>query len=122
MKTLTEFSGSTIRGAAEARGRLATEGVAAEQMTERLGTELAVSGDKLARLVEALEAVGDKAERVRLVRVFAAEEQPPGAKKIGEFNYVIDLQPDMRALPGRSEGRRGGRDGGRGRGPGGPGG
>src|SRR5579862_3393311 len=87
MKTITEFSSSNLRAAAQARAKLAAEGVAAEAMTERLGAELNVTGDRLARLVEALEAVGDKVERVRLVRVFAAPDEPKGAKKVGEFLY-----------------------------------
>src|SRR4051812_39822765 len=99
MKTVTEFSGATILRASQARAKLQSEGVEAEALAERLGAEVAVTGDRLARLVDALEAVGDKAERVRLVRVFAAEHEPKGARKIGEFNYVVDLQPEVK--PGR---------------------
>jgi translation initiation factor IF-2 len=51
------------------------------------------NGDRLARLREALRAVGRQAERVRLVRVFGAEEQVQGAKKIGEHQYMVDLMP-----------------------------
>jgi len=51
------------------------------------------TGERLERLRDALKAVGNQAERVRLVRVFPAEEQVPGAKKIGEFQYVVDLMP-----------------------------
>src|SRR5207302_1638615 len=97
-----------------ARARLVIEGVPAEQMSERMAGEVGIPQDRIARLLEALEALGDKAERVRLVRVFAAEHQPPGAKKVGEFNYVIDLQPEA-LPPGRGD-RRGGRGGDRGHG------
>ncbi|HRI52626.1 MAG TPA: hypothetical protein PLW65_20830, partial [Pseudomonadota bacterium] len=41
------------------------------QLTEQLGAELGVSGDRLARLQEALTAVGNRVGDVRLVRVFA---------------------------------------------------
>jgi len=51
------------------------------------------SGDRLLRLREALRAAGRQAERVRLVRVFGTEEEVSGAKKIGEFQYVVDLMP-----------------------------
>src|SRR5207249_7303741 len=51
------------------------------------------SGDRLARLREALKAAGRQAERVRLVRVFGAEEPVAGSRKIGEFQYVVDLMP-----------------------------
>ncbi len=131
MKTVTEFSGFTIKSAAQARAKLVGEGVAPEQLSERLGVEINVSGDRLARLAEALDAVGVEAERVRLVRVFAAADEPRGAKKIGEFNYLIDFQPQAgSSRPGRDERgpKRGGRGGGgggggdRGRGGGGGGG
>jgi len=51
------------------------------------------TGERLERLRDALKAVGNQADRVRLVRVFQAEEPVPGAKKIGEFQYVVDLMP-----------------------------
>lgn len=51
------------------------------------------SGDRLARLREALQAAGRQTDRVRLVRVFGTEEEVPGSKKIGEFQYVVDLMP-----------------------------
>src|SRR6201996_6261484 len=93
-RTVTEFSGTSVQKAAETRTRLQGEGVTEEQMSERLGEALGVSGDRLARLTEALQAVGDKAARVRLVRVFASDHEPRGATKIGEFNYVVDWQPE----------------------------
>ena len=37
MKTITEFSGLTIQKAAQARTRFTTEGVAAEQLSEKIG-------------------------------------------------------------------------------------
>ena len=58
-------------------------------VAEATGTD----GDRLARLRDALRAVGRQAERVRLVRVFGAEEQVQGAKKIGEHQYMVDLMP-----------------------------
>src|SRR6267154_4575693 len=51
------------------------------------------SGDRLARLRDALKAVGRQADRVRLVRVFGTEEEVQGAKRIGEHQYVVDLMP-----------------------------
>ena len=58
-------------------------------VSEATGT----TADRLARLRDALQAVGKQAERVRLVRVFAGEEPVSGAKKIGEHQYVVDLMP-----------------------------
>jgi hypothetical protein len=108
MRTVTEFSGSTIAKAHAVRARLLGEGVAAEAMAERLGAEVGLTGDRVTRLLEALEAVGADPSRVRLVRVFPAEEQPKGSTKIGEFNYLVDLQPS--APPrGKRDRDRGGR-------------
>ncbi len=122
MKTITEFSALTIRQAAQLKATLTTEGVAPEAEAERFSAELSLTGDRLARLIEALSAVGDKADRVRLVRVFAGDAEVKGATKIGEFNYVVDLQPNVQAGGGaRDKGRRGGPGGDRGK-PGGGGG
>jgi hypothetical protein len=58
-------------------------------VSEATGT----TAERLDRLREALQAVGRQADRVRLVRVFSSEEPVPGAKKIGEHQYVVDLMP-----------------------------
>ncbi|HEX8953184.1 MAG TPA: hypothetical protein VF945_15120, partial [Polyangia bacterium] len=108
LRTVTEFSSLTIRQASEAKAKLVGEGVAAEQLGEKLGEAIGVTGDRLARLIEAVEAVGDRAARVRLVRVFGGESEPRGGVKVGEHYYVVDLQPDA-AGGGRREGRGGGR-------------
>jgi hypothetical protein len=68
------------------------------------------SGDRLARLRDALKAVGRQVDRVRLVRVFGSEEEVQGSKKIGEHQYIVDLMPQsMKQSFERDE--RGGRRG-----------
>ena len=114
MKTITEFSGGTLRGAAQTRDRLKAEGVGDEALPERVSQELAVTGDRAARLIEALSVVVDRADRVRQVRVFAGADEPKGAKKIGEFSYLVDSVPDMRQSAGGGGKRKGGERGGRG--------
>ena len=52
-----------------------------------------VSGDRLARLRDAVKVVGGRVKDVRLVRVFGVEEPVAGAKTIGDFQYVVDLMP-----------------------------
>src|SRR5262249_36063416 len=93
---------------------------AAAEIEEKMG----IKGDRLARLMEALEVMRGRADNVRLVRVMTGEDPPPNAKKQGDFYYLVDLLP--RAEPrGRRDGRggRGGHDrgggGGRDRGGGG---
>jgi hypothetical protein len=92
---------------------------------------MSIKGDRLARLMDALEVMRDRADNVRLVRVMSGENPPPGAKKQGEFYYMVDLLPHREARPrGRGDGRNrsnGGKGGfgaaaGRGRGGGGGGG
>jgi translation initiation factor IF-2 len=58
-------------------------------VSEATGT----TGDRLIRLRDAMRVVGRQADRVRLVRVFGVEEEVPGAKKIGEHQYIVDLMP-----------------------------
>src|SRR5205085_11320658 len=64
-----------------------------EILDKAVGEATGTTGDRLTRLRDALRAVGRQAERVRLVRVFGSEEEVAGAKKIGEFQYVVDLMP-----------------------------
>ena len=131
MKTLTEFSGVVLRQAAAVRDAKSSEGVEADALAEAASAELGLSGDRVARLFEALEAAGGKLETVRTVRVYQGEEVPPRAKSVGEFHYVIERLGN--AVPGKADrddrgrgGRKGGpggrKPGGPGRGPGGPGG
>ncbi len=35
--------------------------------------------------------IRDRADNVRLVRVMSGEDPPPGAKKQGDFYYLVDL-------------------------------
>jgi hypothetical protein len=95
---------------------------------EAVGAELQLEGDRLSRLMEALDVVGRRARQVRLVRVVQGESPPQGAQKRGDFYYIVDLQPRPQSYrdggDGRDDRRRGpgGRDrGGRpgGSGPGG---
>jgi translation initiation factor IF-2 len=76
------------RGAPEAETSAVKE-ILDKAVAEATGT----GGDRLARLREALRAVGRQSERVRLVRVFGLEEEVSGSQKIGEFQYVVDLMP-----------------------------
>ena len=60
---------------------------------EAVGALLQVQGDRLARLMEALDVVGNRAAQVRLVRVLQGEDAPSGSQKRGEFYYAVDLMP-----------------------------
>jgi translation initiation factor IF-2 len=62
-------------------------------LDEAVSKATGTTGDRLARLREALKAVGGRADRVRLVRVFSGEEEVAGATKIGEHYYIVDLMP-----------------------------
>jgi hypothetical protein len=71
-----------------------------------------LSGDRLARLREAVEVVGGRLEDVRLVRVFGAEEPVPGAKTVNGFQYLVDLAPaKMQQNTAPKKEKRGGRGG-----------
>ena len=67
----------------------------------------------------AVEAVGGRADDVRLVRVFAGDATVSGARKVGDYQFVVDLHPrSMKqvAAPAKERGGRGGGGGGRGEG------
>jgi hypothetical protein len=64
-----------------------------EALDKAVAEATGTSGERLDRLREAVKATGRQAERVRLVRVFGAEEPVQGAKKVGEHQYIVDLMP-----------------------------
>ncbi|HZR07706.1 MAG TPA: translation initiation factor 2 [Myxococcales bacterium] len=64
-----------------------------ETLDKAVGEATGTTGERLDRLREAVKAAGRQADRVRLVRVFGAEEEVQGAKKIGGHQYVVDLMP-----------------------------
>jgi translation initiation factor IF-2 len=100
-------------------------GAANEAIDAAVTKATGISGDRLTMLRGAVEAVGRRAEDVRLVRVFGPEEQVSGATKIGDYQYVVDVFPqNMKQVttPKDDRGRRGGGGGGRGGGGGGKGG
>src|SRR5688572_18717128 len=104
MKTLTEFSGVVLRQAARARQEKLAAGVEADALTEAIGAEIGVTGDRLVRLLEALDAIKVKLDPVRLVRVYQGESAPPRAFSAGEFHYVVDM---VASSGGHGDGRRG---------------
>src|SRR5262249_50256155 len=68
MRTLTEFSGVLVDRAAELRAAKLAEGPDAEALAAAPGEALGISGDRLTRLLEILEAGADRVKNVRLVR------------------------------------------------------
>ncbi len=86
------LAGDTRRGESGS-GEEAESEQARAALDEAVGTATGMTGDRLARLREAVRVAGRQSDRVRLVRVFGSEEEVAGAKKIGEFQYVIDLMP-----------------------------
>lgn len=135
MKTLTEFSGTVLRMArsamppappAPAEGE-APAAVDTAAIETAIGGATGISGDRAARLREALEAAGDKIADVRLVRAYAGETGPTGSKKVGDHFYVVELMPssmkpnfDRPKEERGGRGGRGGRDDKKGGGRGGP--
>jgi hypothetical protein len=92
-------------GAVEEAETEAAKAALDEAVSKATGT----TGDRLARLREALKAVGSRADRVRLVRVFSGEEPVQGATKIGEHYYIVDLMPQTMKQEFRTDDRAGGR-------------
>lgn len=108
---------------APAKGRPAeepeTEAVKAA-LDEAVAAATGLSGDRLARLRDAVKAVGHKVADVRLVRVFGVEEAVAGATTLNGFQYLCDIAPaTMRQEQAPQKKDRGGRGGGGGGGRGG---
>jgi translation initiation factor IF-2 len=97
--------------AGEPKGELEPENAAVKEILDKAVAEgTGTAGERVERLREALRAVGRQVDRVRLVRVFGSEEEVAGAKKIGEYQYIVDLMPQsMKQSFERDE--RGGRRG-----------
>ena len=85
-------------------------------LDEAVAKATGLSGDRLARLRDAVKAVGKRSADVRLVRVFGPEEKVEGATALGGFQYVVDLSPanmkQVMTLPEKGRGGKGGRPGG----------
>ncbi|MBK7540131.1 MAG: hypothetical protein IPI49_33205 [Myxococcales bacterium] len=105
MKTFTEFSTLVLRRAVAAKA--ASASLEGDALAEAMAAALGVATDRVARLLEALEIVGDNLDAVRLVRVYQGETGPHGAVSRGEFHYALDR------VAGPSRGGGGGRDRGR---------
>jgi hypothetical protein len=97
MKQLTEISGVVFRAATKAEGE------------EAVAAATGLSGDRLARLQESLPLFKERADSVRVVRVYAKGEAPKNAQEAGEFAFVAEF---FSAGSGKSGG---GKPGGRGR-------
>ena len=132
MKTLTEFSQVALRRAADAHKAAVAAGLEGDALAEALQTQLGIPAERVPRVIEAVEIVGDAIETLRLVRVFQGEAGPQGAISKGEFHYVVNRAPTPKSgaaparsndRPGRNKGKSGDkRGGGGGGGAGGPGG
>ncbi|MBK9070115.1 MAG: hypothetical protein IPL79_03810 [Myxococcales bacterium] len=128
MKTLTEFSQVALRRAADAHKAAVAAGLEGDALAEALQTQLGIPAERVPRVIEAVEIVGDAIETLRLVRVFQGEAGPQGAISKGEFHYVVNRAPTPKSgaaparsndRPGRDKGKSGDKRGGGGGGGGG---
>lgn len=129
MKTLTEFASHTLKNAAKIRADLTAAGKTPEELPAAMGEALKLEGDRLTRMLAAIETVDGRPgdlKRVLVMQLNEGEKAPEGAVQKGDLWYVPEnLAPITKGLPvemrggGRDDrGGRGGRDGRRG-GPGG---
>lgn len=131
MKTITEFTVSTLKNALKTKQDLSASGKTAEELPAAMGEALKLEGDKLTLLLSALEVVEKKTNDLKRVVVWSlaeGETAPRGTEKKGEHYFGIEFFPPMPGQEpkrhGRGKGRdaKGGRDKdkrgkGRGRGP-----
>ena len=126
-----------LKNALKVRNDLTAAGKTPEELPAALGEALKMEGDRLTRLMGAVETIDGRPvgelKRVLVMQTTAeGEKAPEGAVQKGELWYVMEqLAPPVKTMPedrgGGRDGRggrggRGGRDGRGGGRPGGPGG
>ena len=128
MKTLTEFPSATIKNATKIRQELITSGKTPEELPAALGEALKLEGDKLNRLMNALEATGshhlNDLKRVVVYLPAEVEKAPEGTVQKGEHLYLVEYytvpaQKIPETKSPRDRGNRGKGDQNRGKGGGG---
>jgi hypothetical protein len=129
MKTLTEFTATTLANAAKAKQELIAAGKTPEELPAALGEALKVEGDKLSLLLSALDTLGEKApkdlKRVVVLSLGEGEKAPAGSKQVEDKcflieNYAMPSKGPQGAGPhDDKKGRGDKRGGGKGRGGGG---
>ena len=111
MKTLTEFFGPHLLRALQTRDELVAAGKTPEELPVAMGEALKLEGDKLQRLLVALEIAEKKKDRLkRIVVLQPAEGQkaPSGAQEKDGLLYLPEFFP---APPGSEPQKRGGGEG-----------
>src|SRR6185295_18351977 len=99
--------------AADAGGEASAGEAKADPVVDAVAAALGVQADRAARMLEALDIVGNRLDEVRLVRVFQGEAGPHGSIARGEFHYSIDRVASARRRDrGDRRDDRGGRGGG----------
>ncbi len=120
MKTLTEFPSQTLKNAAKTHQELTAAGKTPEELPAALGEALKVEGDKLTRLIAAIEVVGtrfDDLKRVVVLQTTAeGEKAPSGAQQKGELYYVTEYYASLQPQKPAGRGDRDDRGGKKGRG------
>ncbi len=117
MKTITEFSVTTIKNALKTREELTTAGKTPEELPAALGEALKLEGDKLTILLGALEVVEKKTndlKRVVVLTIAEGEKAPQGAVQKDAHYFNIEFYPPLpgQERKGRGQGgEKGGRDG-----------
>lgn len=119
MKTLTEFFATSLKAAQKAKEELVAAGKTAEELTAALGEQLKLEGDKLTRMISALDAVEsrwDDLKRVVVLGLGEGEKAPAHARMVGELVFVVEHYAPLNVKKAPQESHRRGRDGKKGRG------
>lgn len=117
MKTITEFSGFSLKDALAKKTALVTEGKTEEEIQAALKEALNLDDTKLPFCQNALDMTSSRVDRVKRVLVAVKakdDEKVPEefAEREGHF-YLVEFFPDP-TQAGRPRGGRDSRDGGRG--------
>lgn len=126
MKTITEFSGNTLKTVLKTRQELLATGKTPEELTAALSEALKLEGEKLTLTLNAAEIVEKKSNNLKRVVVWTLQEgekAPKGMLQKGDHYFVVEYFPgaperkpgrdrrDSRDRPGRGGKKGGGRKG-----------
>ena len=114
MKTITEFTATSLQAALKTKQELLGAGKTAEELPAAMGEALKLEGEKLNLLISALEVIEKKPRDLKRVVVWSLQEgetPPRGTEQKGEHHFGIEYFPPM---PGQERGKhakgRGDRD------------
>ena len=116
MKSVTEFANYTLNQAVVKKNALVAEGKSGDEISQSLGQDFKLEGDKLKYFINAVEVASqntDKLKRVLVVKLNEGEAAPNKATQFEDLHYVPEFFVDANRIV-ETKSKKGGRGGNRG--------